>query len=94
MGTPYHPTWLGECIDAATRELDFQTQFTAGVRGSDEMAFAQAGVATCCIGAVNDRAHTPEDLPATVNFERVAQCTDAAARIVLKAIDHLKAGGE
>jgi hypothetical protein len=94
MGTAYHPAWLGECIDAATRELDFQTKFTAGVRGSDEMAFAQAGVATCCIGAVNDRAHTSEDLPATVNFERVAQCTDAAARIVQKVIDHLRTGGE
>ena len=94
MGTPYHPFWLGECIDAATRELDFETQSTSGVRGSDEMAFAQAGIATCCIGAVNDRAHTPEDLPAMVNFERVAQSTDAAARIVMKAIDHLKAGRE
>ena len=92
MGTPYHPEWLGECIDAATRELDFPTKFATGVLGSDEMAFAQAGVATCCIGAVNNRAHTPGDLPASVNFERVAQSTDAAARIVAKVMDHLKTG--
>jgi Zn-dependent M28 family amino/carboxypeptidase len=83
LGTSYHPDWLTTSIDEAVKELDFQVQFT-GIQGSDQLSFAQAGIATSGVGAVNGRGHTQDDRPETVNIEKVRQCAETAGRIIQK----------
>jgi len=89
FGSCYHPIWLAACIDEAVKELEFQVQLT-GMHGSDEMSFAQAGIATSGISAVNGRGHTQNDRPETVNIEKVKQCAETASRIIQKTWNHLK----
>lgn len=92
FSAPYHPPWLTEAIDAAVGDLAFDVRFT-GLQDSDQRAFAQAGVATSGISAPSDRRRAHDDLPSTVDFERVEECTEAARLIVSRAIDHLANGG-
>jgi Zn-dependent M28 family amino/carboxypeptidase len=87
FGTPYHPAWLVAAINGAAKTLNFDVQFT-GMKGSDEMSFAQAGIATSCLGAPNDRQHTPEDRPETVDLEKVRQCVEAARGILQNVLNH------
>jgi Zn-dependent M28 family amino/carboxypeptidase len=88
----YHPAWLVASIDAAVKQLGFPVQFTQ-IQGSDQMSFAQAGIATSGISAVNGRGHTQADRPETVNVGKVGQCLETALRIVQKSWDHLKLQG-
>lgn len=89
FGASYHPAWLTACIDEAVKQLDFPVQFTQ-IQGSDQMSFAQAGIATSGITAVNGRGHTEADGPETVNIGKVGQCLETALRIIQKTWDHLK----
>ena len=89
LGTCYHPDWLTTSIDEAVKELDFQVQFT-GIQGSDQMSFAQAGIATSGVGAVNGRGHTQEDRSETVHIEKVRQCVETACRIIQKTWHRLE----
>jgi len=89
LGSSYHPGWLTASIDEAVKEMDFQVQFTQ-IQGSDQMAFAQAGIATSGISAVNGRGHTHQDRPETVNIEKVRQCAETAGRIIQNAWNHLR----
>jgi Zn-dependent M28 family amino/carboxypeptidase len=89
LGSCFHPDWLAASIDEAIKELKFQVQLT-GMQGSDQMFFAQAGIATSGISAVNGRGHTQNDRPETVNIEKVRQCAETADRIIQKTWDHLK----
>jgi Zn-dependent M28 family amino/carboxypeptidase len=81
LGNSYHPDWLTKGIDEAVKGLDFPVQFT-GMQGSDQMSFAQAGIATSGVNAVSARGHTPGDRPETVNIEKVGQCVETAGRII------------
>jgi hypothetical protein len=83
LGTGYHPDWLTKGIDDVLRGLDFTVQF-AGLQGSDQMSFAQAGIATTGVSAVSGRGHTQADMPETIAIEKVRQCAEVAARIVQK----------
>lgn len=84
--TPYHPAWLSVAINDAAKALKFDVQF-AGMMGSDEMSFAQAGIATSCIAAPNDRQHTLKDRPETVDLEKVRQCAEAACVILQNVLN-------
>lgn len=81
LGTSYHPDWLTKGIDEAVKGLDFPVQFT-GMQGSDQMSFAQAGIATTGVSAVSGRGHTQADRPEAVAIEKVRQCAETAARII------------
>jgi len=81
LGTSYHPAWLVDGINEAVKELGFDVRFTA-MQGSDQMSFAQAGIATTGISAPNGRGHTQEDRPETVDIEKVRQSAETAARIL------------
>ncbi len=81
IGTPYHPAWLIEAVDKTARGLGFAVQFTE-MQGSDQMTFAQAGIATSGISAPNVRQHTPDDGPETVVIENVRRGAEAACGII------------
>lgn len=83
----FHPAWLVDSIDRAVKELGFEVQFTQ-IQGSDQMSFAQAGIATTGISAPCGRAHSQEDRPDTVNIEKVRQCVETARRILLRTLAH------
>jgi len=85
FGNACHPEWLGEAFDRAIREGDHQVNFT-GLQGSDQMAFAQAGIPTTGISAPNGSAHSPQDLPVSIHRERFPQCVDLADRFLHQAL--------
>jgi len=89
LGTSFHPAWLVDSIDEAVKELGFDVQFTQ-IQGSDQMSFAQAGIATSGISAPTGRGHTQDDRPETVDIEKVRQCVETAGRILQKTLDHLR----
>ena len=91
LATPIHPAWLVDRIDEAVKELDFDVQFTQ-IQGSDQMSFAQAGIATCGISAPSGRSHTPDDRPNTVDIEKVRKCAEAAGRIIRGIWTRLQSG--
>ena len=88
MGVPHHPAWLLASIEAAVKELGFDVQFT-GIQGSDQMSFAQAGVATSGVSAPNGSGHTQNDTPETVDIGKVRQCTETAGWIIQEAWNRL-----
>ena len=55
------------------------------IPGSDQMAFAQAGIATSGISSPSRHAHTKDDLPETVDVEKIRRCSEIASRIIRKA---------
>ena len=89
LGYSYHPAWLTASIDEAVKDLDFPVQFTP-IQGSDQTSFAQAGIVTSGISAVNGRGHTQSDRPETVNIDKVRQCVETAIRILEKIWAHLR----
>jgi Zn-dependent M28 family amino/carboxypeptidase len=89
LGASFHPTWLVDSIDKAVKEQGFEVQFTQ-IQGSDQMSFAQAGIATSGISAPTGRGHTQDDRPDTVNIEKVRQCVETAGRILLRTLDYLR----
>ncbi len=85
VGEGVHPPWLVESIDAAARESGFEMAF-GGLGGSDQMAFAAAGIPTSGVFAPNGRGHTPGDRPDTVEVATVARGVDVAGRIIRKVV--------
>jgi len=89
VGTSFHPAWLVDSIDKAVKEQGIEVQFTR-IQGSDQMSFAQSGIATTEISAPSGRGHTRDDRPDKVNIEKVRQCIEMARRILLRTLDHLR----
>jgi len=89
LGNSFHPAWLVDSIDKAVKELEIEVHFTQ-IQGSDQMSFAQAGIATSGISAPTGRGHTQDDRPDTINIEKVKQCVETAGRILLRTLDHLR----
>ena len=87
--TAFHPLWLQNCIDTATKGLPFPVAFSE-LQGSDQLSFAQAGLATSGVSAVNDVQHTARDTESSVQYGRAAQCAEVTARILRRVLDHLK----
>jgi len=84
FGNAYHPDWLVESIDEAVKETKLEIEFMT-IPGSDQMAFAQTGIATSGVTAPSRRAHTKDDLPETVDIEKIRQGAEIAGRIIRKA---------
>jgi hypothetical protein len=80
--------WAG--IDSYWRmladdELGYDIQPT-GTHGSDQLAFAQAGIVTSGIGIISTNSHTPRDIPEEINKESLKIAGEIAAHVVLNAI--------
>jgi hypothetical protein len=81
-----HPDWLVDVINKSVDELGYDIQPT-GTQGSDQLAFAQAGIVTSGIGIISANSHSPQDIPAEINKKSLEIAGEITAHVVLNAID-------
>jgi hypothetical protein len=80
-----HPGWLVDVINRSVEELGYDIQPT-GTQGSDQLAFAQAGIVTSGIGIISRFSHTPQDTPEKINKKSLQIAGEITAQVVLNAI--------
>ena len=80
-----HPDWLVDIINKSVDELGYVIQPT-GTHGSDQLAFAQAGIVTSGIGIISTNSHTPRDIPEEINKKSLKIAGEITAHVVLNAI--------
>ena len=80
-----HPDWLVDAINKSVEELGYDIQPT-GTQGSDQLAFAQAGIVTSGIGIISQFSHTPQDIPTRINKKSLKIAGEITAHVVLNAI--------
>ncbi len=80
-----HPGWLVDIINKSVEELGYDIQST-GTQGSDQLAFAQAGIVTSGIGISSEFSHTPQDIPDNINKKSLKMAGEITAHVVLNAI--------
>jgi hypothetical protein len=85
-----HPDWLVDVINKSVDELNYEIQPT-GTHGSDQLAFAQAGIVTSGIGIMSANSHTPQDLPKKIDKKSLKIAGEIAAHVVLGAIERFNA---
>jgi Zn-dependent M28 family amino/carboxypeptidase len=83
-----HPDWLVDVITKSVEELGYDIQPT-GTQGSDQLAFAQAGIVTSGIGIISGFSHTPQDTPEKINKKSLRVAGDITTHVVLSAIERL-----
>jgi len=86
-----HPDWLVDVINKSVDELGYDIQPT-GTHGSDQLAFAQAGIVTSGIGIISANSHSPQDIPAEINKKSLKIAGEITAHVVLNAIKRFTAG--
>jgi hypothetical protein len=84
-----HPDWLVDVVTKSVDELGYEIQPT-GTHGSDQLAFAQAGIVTSGIGIISTNSHTPQDLPEEIDKKSLRIAGEITAHVVLGAIERLK----
>jgi hypothetical protein len=84
-----HPDWLVDVINKSVDELGYVIQPT-GTHGSDQLAFAQAGIVTSGIGIISANSHTTQDIPEKINKKSLKIAGEITAHVVLGAIERLK----
>jgi hypothetical protein len=80
-----HPEWLVDVINKSVEELGYDIQPT-GTQGSDQLAFAQAGIVTSGIGIISAFSHTPQDIPTRINKKSLKIAGEITTKILLNAI--------
>jgi hypothetical protein len=80
-----HPDWLVDVINKSVGELGYNIQPT-GTQGSDQLAFAQAGIVTTGIGIISNFSHTPQDIPSRINEKSLKIAGEIAALVIQNAI--------
>lgn len=85
-----HPDWLVDVINESVGELGYDVQPT-GTQGSDQLAFAQAGIVTSGIGITSNFSHTPQDVPTRVSKKSLKIAGEITAHVVLNAIERFSA---
>jgi hypothetical protein len=81
-----HPDWLVDIINRSVEELGYDIQPT-GTQGSDQLAFAQAGIVTSGIGIISEFSHTPQDTPENIDKKSLRKAGEITAHVVLNAIE-------
>lgn len=84
-----HPDWLVDVINKSVEELGYDVQPT-GTQGSDQLAFAQAGIVTSGIGIISAFSHTSQDIPTRINKRSLNIAGEITAQVVLNAIKRYK----
>ena len=84
-----HPDWLVDVINKSVEELGYDIQST-GTHGSDQLAFAQAGIVTSGIGIISEFSHTPQDVPEEIDKKSLKIAGEITALVVLNAIKRFK----
>ena len=80
-----HPKWLVDVINKSVEELGYNIQST-GTHGSDQLAFAQAGIVTSGIGIISVNSHTSQDIPEEINQKSLEIAGKITASVVLNSI--------
>jgi len=83
-----HPGWLLEIIDESIKELGLEFTPTGNL-GSDQQAFAQAGIVSTGIGVMGNEVHGLEDTPDKINMESLEKTGKIVATVVMKTMDQL-----
>jgi hypothetical protein len=84
-----HPEWLVEIIQDSAAELGMDIT-PCGNLGSDQQAFAQAGVPATGIGFSGTEIHTPNDTPDQIIKTSLEKAGRIAAAVVLKTMQRLE----
>ncbi len=84
-----HPDWIVDIINKSVEDLRYDIQPT-GTQGSDQLAFAQAGIVTSGIGISSEFSHTPQDIPDNINKKSLKMAGEITAYVVLNAIKRFK----
>ncbi|MGD8538318.1 MAG: M20/M25/M40 family metallo-hydrolase [Candidatus Aminicenantes bacterium] len=85
-----HPDWLVEVINRSVEELGYDIRPT-GTQGSDQLAFAQAGIVTSGIGIISNFSHTPQDIPSRIDKKSLKIAGEITAYVVLNAMRRISA---
>jgi hypothetical protein len=84
-----HPDWLVDAINKSVEKLEYDIQPT-GTQGSDQLAFAQAGIVTSGIGIISGFSHSPQDIPSRINKKSLGKAGEITAHVVLNSIKRFK----
>ncbi len=85
-----HPAWLVDVINKSVEELGYDIRPT-GTQGSDQLAFAQAGIVTSGIGIISNFSHTPQDIPSKIDKKSLKIAGEITAYVVLNAMRRISA---
>lgn len=89
FGASNHPGWLVKAVEESIDRLGYDVVYT-GTQGSDQLAFAQAGIVTSGIGIIGDHAHTPEDKPEHINRDSLKKAGEITAHVVINTMKRMK----
>ena len=83
-----HPAWLVEIVEKSINELGYEVTYT-GTQGSDQLAFAQAGIVTSGVGIIGDHRHSPEDKAEYINKDSLKKAGEIAVHIVTNTMKRI-----
>ncbi|MFC2082304.1 M28 family metallopeptidase [Bacteroidota bacterium] len=88
FGASNHPDWLVNTIENSIDVLGYEVTYT-GTQGSDQLAFAQAGIVTSGVGIIGDHHHSPEDKPEFIDKESLKKAGEIAALVVINSMNRI-----
>jgi hypothetical protein len=91
MAASNRPDWLVTIIRQAVRELRVEIE-PVGNAGSDQQAFAQAGVVATGIGVCGNEVHTPRDTPGHIHLPSLQVVGEIVAQVATKTMQSV--GGD
>jgi len=79
------PAWLVKAIETSAEQFGFDIRPT-GNTGADQQLFTQAGIVATSIGTSGNRYHSPEDVPAQINKDKLEIVGKIVANVVLMSL--------
>lgn len=89
MMTSNHPQWLVDVVNKSVEDLGYDIQPTP-TQGSDQLAFAQAGIVTSGVGIISEHSHTPQDIPENINKRSLKIAGEIATHVVMNTLEGFK----
>jgi acetylornithine deacetylase/succinyl-diaminopimelate desuccinylase-like protein len=83
------PPWLVEAIESSAEQLGVEIH-PAGNMGADQQVFTQAGIVATSVGTSGNRYHSPADVPAQIQKDKLKIVGKMVASVVLLS---LRSGG-
>jgi len=80
------PLWLLDIIKNSAEELLIPVKYV-GNTGSDQMSFAQAGIAATAIGTSGNEYHSALDMPSQINKQSLVDGSKIVISVVLKTME-------
>jgi hypothetical protein len=93
MTASNHPPWLVDVVNQSVADLGYSIRAT-GTQGSDQIAFAQAGIVTSGVGIISQHSHTSKDVPENINTQSLKIAAEIAAHVVLNTANRFKASNQ